>query len=144
MDIIRVLAFPDGQDGRAIKPGAIYLRSYTENNVELLEVGVANQGGTDIVVQPGRYSGLDKVVEISDEMPTFPCVSPFWINSDDEDFRMCVQYKTGDGGHAWVDLQAFMQTLIVEFDGTGESEKAARADHNHDDRYTIDAGNHQW
>lgn len=144
MDIIRVLAFPDGEDGRLIKPGAIYLRSFTENDVALLEIGVANQAGTEIAVQPEKYSALSKVVAISDEMPELPCVSPFWINSDEDDFRMYVQYGTEEGGLAWIDLQAFMQTLVVEFDGTGQSDRAARADHHHDDRYVIDAGSHQW
>lgn len=139
MRIVRVETLPVVSQEAPGEGNVIYLLKKTEGGVDYTEIHASNTDGTMLVQVPTPESST---IHFGETAPELPSKYPFWVNTNTEDFRFYVQYKD-EVSVSWLDMQTFMAMLVPEFDGTGESNKMARADHNHDDRY-ITFGNHEW
>lgn len=117
---LKVLALPE-----QFTPNAVYMVSAAESST--FELYVANNAGTAVrKLDPGEEI-LSKVVSYDAVAPD-PALTPYKFWWDATTGALFVRYEN-EGQPTWVEA---MPSNVLELDGNGTSNKAARADHTHD------------
>lgn len=117
---LKVLALPE-----QFTPNAVYMVSAAGSST--FELYVANNAGTAVrKLDPGEEI-LSKVVSYDAVAPD-PATTPYKFWWDASTGALFVRYEN-EGQPTWVEA---MPSNVLELDGNGTSNKAARADHTHD------------